>query len=209
MTCRHCGAPLEAGHLVCLACGREQEQAERTTPEPEQPVAHAEPCPKHPALPIAGSCPRCGAFVCIRCAPKAASAVLTCTDCLAREQEQYALKPSPFGGPLVFPLLGLVLKSFVFLAVSFAALTMRGPLTPAQQLAALLVPASLALAVPSFAGFLLRKRWLPYLLAAAYALDAVIAGIGWRPSSVAWVAWSLTWSLYFLTSKRVKATFTE
>lgn len=193
---------------MCLACGREQEPIARTTPEPDQPVAHAEPCPKHPALPIAGSCPRCGAFVCIRCAPKAASAVLTCTECLEREQQQYALKPSPFGGPLVFPLLGLVLKTFVFLAVIAAALTM-GSLTPSQQLNVVLAAISLALTLPAFAGFLLRKRWLPYLLVATYALDAINAGMGWRPSSIAWVAWSLTWSLYFLTSPRVKTTFTE
>ena len=147
--------------------------------------------------------------MCIRCAPKAASGVLTCVDCLAKEQQQYALKPSPFGGPLVFPLLGLVLKTFIFLAASFAALTMGAPLTPSQKLAALLMPVSLALALPCFAGFLMRKRWLPYLLVAAYAFDAVVAGIGWRPSSIAWVAWSLTWSLYVLTSPRVKATFTE
>jgi len=212
MTCEHCGVRLDAGALVCPDCGREQRGGAALSPvvPDEAPVAHAQPCAKHPDLPVAGTCPRCGAFVCIRCAPGAASSVLTCADCLSREQQRFALTPSPFGGPLVLPLVGLVLKSFVFIAVVIAGvgLISRAGLLPRHVLI-VLSGFSLVLTVPAFAGFLKRSLWAPRLLVGMYVLDAVIAGIGWRPSSVAWIAWSVAWSAYFLTSSRVKQTFTE
>ncbi len=198
----HCGVRLDVGALVCPDCGREQERGGPAAQAPEAPVAHAEPCPKHPDLPVAGTCPRCGAFVCIRCAPGAASGVLTCNDCLSRERAQYALKPSPFGGPLVLPLLGLTLKGVVFIAVVATALALGG------DARAVLPAISLVLTVPAFVAFFRRARWLPRFLVALYVLDAGIALLGWRPSSIVWVVWSLGWSAYFLTSQRVKQTFT-
>ena len=204
--CPACGAPMAADELVCLTCRRTRESSaavQQAALPPDAPVAHAEPCSKHPALPVAGACPRCGAFVCIRCAPGAASGVLTCGDCLRREQEKYAVKPSAFGGPLVLPLIGLVLKSVVFFVVFIAALA-----TGASRIG-LMVATSLLLTAPAFVGFLLRKRWVPFLLVAVYVLDGTLAVLAGQLFPAAWVGWSLGWSVYFLLSRRVKQTFTR
>ena len=211
MSCVHCGATLDVGALVCVECRREQGRsaAVQVAPPPEAPAAFAEACPKHPDRPVAGACPRCGAFVCIRCAPGAANEVLTCVECLAREQQQHALQPSPFGGPLVLPLLGLLFQALVFIGVLSAAALVRAPLGTAQQVMLALSAVSVALTAPAMVGFLRRSRWLPAMMVGLYALDAAIAGLGWRSSSIAWIAWSAGWSAYFLLARRVKTTFTR
>jgi hypothetical protein len=62
--------------------------AVETPPGPEAPPAPApapeHPCPAHAEMPVAGTCPRCGKFVCARCASRALDGDLMCSDCIAR-----------------------------------------------------------------------------------------------------------------------------
>ncbi|MBL8949976.1 MAG: hypothetical protein JNK82_04310 [Myxococcaceae bacterium] len=214
MTCEHCGVRLDVGALVCPDCGREQGRAAAPAPAVAETevVAHAQPCEQHPDLPVAGTCPRCGVFVCIRCAPKAASGGLTCSACLERGYAQYAPKPSPFGGPLVIPMLGVGLRTCLLVAVVAGLLkheALHVPDALVEGVALVMMGLQLALGLVAFAGFFRRRRWLPLVMVVGYALAVAQAVLTWRLVALVWVPWSLGWAAYFLTSKRVKATFTE
>ena len=87
MFCEACGSRMEERAVVCTRCGTEVREALGETVQRVQTRPAAEPelqgpkCEVHPGMPLAGSCPRCGKPVCIRCAPEAARDGFTCTDC--------------------------------------------------------------------------------------------------------------------------------
>lgn len=89
MSCEYCGALMDHGTLMCMACGaerrdgpaRSREPARRAAPEAEVAVMGGRTCEVHPGLPIVGECPRCGKAVCFRDAPDAVKDNFTCTDC--------------------------------------------------------------------------------------------------------------------------------
>jgi hypothetical protein len=56
--------------------------------EPPAPVPDT-PCAKHPSRPLAGTCSRCGKFICIDCAPELAThPEEPCEECKARQPPQ-------------------------------------------------------------------------------------------------------------------------
>ena len=113
----------------------------------------------------------------------------------------------------MLPLLGLVAAVLVAATSLTVALARWDHPTPGKYTRPFFAAVALVVilgAMPAFIGFLLRKRWVPVLLVALYGLDVTIAIVATTgPLFFFVVAWSLTWSLYFLTSPRVKATFTE
>ena len=87
MSCEYCGALMEHGSVMCMACGAERRDAPVRSREPvrrpEVEVQAMGPtCEAHPGLPLVGSCPRCGKSVCFRCAPGAVTDAFTCNDCI-------------------------------------------------------------------------------------------------------------------------------
>lgn len=85
MSCEYCGALMEQGSLLCMACGSERREA---APRPREPLRRevevqvmGRTCDLHPGLPVLGNCPRCGKSVCYRCAPEALKDNFTCGDC--------------------------------------------------------------------------------------------------------------------------------
>jgi len=112
MRCPACGTEVESEIDYCPSClgglPRDRPAAAATdvkqaepVPGPLQPAAppaaadaNAAPatpfqvCPKHPDFPRAGTCSRCGSFICVRCEPDlATTASPLCVDCRERAQK--------------------------------------------------------------------------------------------------------------------------
>lgn len=213
MGCEHCGASLEAGVMLCTTCGREQHGPSgprRAAVEEAAPEASASFCPLHPAMPIAGACPRCGNFVCIRCAPGAANDVLTCAACLARTDAVIEVDKSAFGGPLVLPLLGLNLNLLgsVALALYIPATRRLSDLDALQLVLFASTVITVIASVTGLVGFVKRKRWLPALMIALYLADVAIGTQVDHNAVFGWALWCIGWAGYFALSDRVKRTFT-
>jgi hypothetical protein len=146
-------------------------------------------------MPVAGTCPRCGKFVCARCAPRALDNDLMCTDCVARTTPEGG---EGIGGWLILPAIGVVLTPIAGLAGMVAALSTA----PFQAcLSGGLGIYGLICAVTFFQ----RKRNAPMLMIGLYIANAVVGmsmGSGIRSVGLATV-----WIAYFLRSERVKRTF--
>lgn len=188
---------------------------------PEKPQT---PCPEHPDLPAAGTCVRCGRFVCVRCVPDVSMTTkVRCPACLAREQEAV---PTGIGGWLVLPALNVVaqpLLAFAFAAFLFwAENARRSPYDgvlglPVER--ASLVPAAVFLVLYGVFGavvavfFFGRRKAAPSLYIAMVLINVGVAVMGTSSAAndsdavIRAAIGAAIWIPYFLLSKRVKATF--
>ena len=173
-------------------------------------TAPAHPCPAHPQWPVTGTCTRCGAFFCHRCLRDAgltrAPANGQCAVCVRRPDD--AVKAG-IGGWLLLPAFHVTLTPLVQLfAVAMLGLQLS---VFAIGFTLLQIAYSIFTAVYFFA----CKRVAMPLMLGFYGLNVVTAFVlhdaqeGWVASAGRSVLSSLVWSAYFLTSKRVAATFTR
>jgi len=114
LRCPSCGSEIEAELEFCPSClgGLPRDHVSAASPSPPptpaapapapEPPASApatlpdEPCPKHPDFPRAGTCSRCGAFICARCEPSIAiTARPLCADCRQRAERSDRAKKVP------------------------------------------------------------------------------------------------------------------
>jgi hypothetical protein len=147
-------------------------------------------------MPVAGTCPRFGKFVCARCAPRALDNDLMCEDCLARSGD--AAQGEGIGGWLVLPAIGVVLAP---LFGAFAAVASLG----GDPLAGVLYAAFAVYGVACAFAFFGRKRHAPPMMIGLYLVNALIGVTGGHPARG--IGLSIVWIAYFLTSDRVKRTF--
>lgn len=179
-------------------------------------------CVDHAQAAAAGTCRRCGAFLCVDCALGG-----QCQSCAARAPST----PQRIGGWLVFPMLalfGLPLMAAVAVVQLVVEVKKYG-LAPLlehdpQWLALNGSNAAIAAAIGGYCvfvapGFFRKRRVTVFRMQALYA--AVFAGNvvvivseatgGAEPSPVAANVWPIVmpivWILYFRKSKRVAATF--
>jgi hypothetical protein len=146
-------------------------------------------------MPVAGTCPRCGKFVCARCAPRALDNDLMCSDCLARTLPEGG---EGIGGWLILPAIGVVLTPIAGLA-GLVTLLSVGPFEACL---------SGGVGVYGFicaVNFFQRKRNTPMLMIGLYIANAVV-GMS-TGNAVRGVGLAAVWIAYFLRSERVKRTF--
>lgn len=186
-----------------------------------------QPCPSHPELPIAGSCERCGRFVCIVCAPELATRDSgRCVACGPREPE-----PLEIRGWLLLLAVDVLLSplggwgALSDLVDSLGRWSLTTPAAVALQLGALAI-AAYQVAVAVF--FFKRKRIAVRMLVGSYALMVAYCVVQFlverspTPGLLPTVDWvredNITWLVnrcldaaisvpYLLFSRRVKATF--
>lgn len=202
-------------------------------PAPEPNVAR---CGSHPERPAAGVCPRCGTFVCTLCKPdllfSTAVPGLPCVACLAREE----VKPERIGGWLILPAIGLVLtppQSLWRLYHDFAVQMTDGTFDKVAALypnyagvfafEALTNLGLLVFLVYVAINFFGRRRRAPKLMVIWYlcvlvieCIDAaLVSSLGpdfnteGVPPFVGSTIRAAIWIPYFLTSERVRNTFTR
>lgn len=216
MQCPACEREVPLGESLCPAClsPMEAEAPAATLPvatPAEQPAAVAEPasaeathCPTHPDMPVAGTCARCGSFVCIRCTRD----VLTqkaplCPACIERR----AAPPQGIGGWLLLPALYVVLQPL--LGLVGGALGLWVSATGGSKDAAMLSGPLLAYGAFSTwvaVQFFRKKASAPALYIAMLVVNVGLAvALNSDPARAVVVA--AVWTPYFLMSSRVKATF--
>lgn len=195
-----------------------------TTPPAEVP---AHPCPKHAQWPVLGTCSRCGGFFCAQCAVDAGLSDLPasklCPECDKRAGEA----PQGIGGWLILPAIQLVTTPLVASLTIISSLRYLGhPKVGGLLLGEVLVRALfVAFNVVVASYFFRKKRVAIALMLAFYASSAVLEigsevlasavrdalGTGKEAGSgrTGGLGGSVIWFVYFLVSKRVKATFTK
>jgi hypothetical protein len=146
-------------------------------------------------MPVAGTCPRCGKFVCARCAPRALDNDLMCSDCVARAQPEGG---EGIGGWLILPAIGVVITP---LAGGFGLVSLLSVAPFQAVLSGGLGVYGLICAV----SFFQRKRSTPMLMIGLYIANAVV-GLS-MGNAVRGVGLAAIWIAYFLKSERVKRTF--
>ena len=244
MNCPRCHAFVEADAGYCSQCLNTLEPQ----PEPARaasalaPAVEAMPppavepatfeerfpgqqaCATHTGFPIAGTCSRCGKFLCVRCAPELAqTAGVRCADCATRDEKPLA----GIGGCLILVDIGVVgspLGLLVRAGSVFLVLSRSETLSGAQVAIGVLYGVALLLAL--YQGFVAvqffqKKRLLPRLITLSYGVYPVFCfarvlvesgatdtmeGSNVR-ALVQAVIGALIWIPYFHQSKRVKATF--
>ena len=228
--CSSCLGPLGAGELAAAAV------ASPSPPPQVEPAPFAErfpaqqPCAEHPEFPIAGTCARCGRFVCIRCAPELATQDLaSCAACSSRADSA----PQGIGGWLLVVSLGVVLGP---VGMGLSCFGIFGQLHRSYARVGHLVPLQWAIGAVYVFGVLLalyqvgvaiaffgRKRVAPRLLIGSLAgyvvfcLVRLLVEADMADSLVSRnvellirsLAPAAIWIPYLLVSKRVKATFVK
>ena len=230
MNCPHCGAAFSAPREFCSECLGNLAQpnaAETPAPapiarEPEAPIER--PCPLHPNRPLAGTCSRCGTFICISCVPDLATASHPlCQACHARVEQPEA--SASIGGWLILPMIGLFIVPFTAIYQCIKTVGFLDQATGARQ-GLIAVEALYSLVVCVYCTFTLvqflqRKRRTPALMvlfyagslcfqvadiSLAYALHGHVSGAGFG-RIFRGVIGAGVWIPYFLVSQRVKRTF--
>lgn len=213
MQCPACEREVPLGESLCPAClspvEAEAPAAPRVdTPAPESAVEPASAptthCPLHPDMPVAGTCARCGSFVCIRCTRD----VLTqkaplCPAC----SERRVAAPEGIGGWLLLPALYVVLQPL--LGLGGGALSLWVSMTGGSRDVIFLGGPLLAYGVFSTwvaVQFFRKKASAPGLFIAMLVVNVGLAvAVHSDPARAVVVA--AVWTPYFLMSSRVKATF--
>jgi hypothetical protein len=209
--CPACQRELELGASTCAACFASVERVHDATTAPlvgetsstEALDPTASRCPLHPELLAAGTCERCGRFVCVRCAPD----VLprghgSCTECVERRDREVG----GIGGWLLLPAIYAVLMPTASVGVltALAVLpSLRSLVTHGSMaIVGLWACSTLALAVMFFR----KKRQVPPFYLVVLALQVVSATVsdGNVPRAV---VVALVLGPYLVLSPRVKATF--
>ena len=229
--CPQCLGEIEPEHEPVRAAAAEGARPpDAVAPPPVEPASFAErfpgqqACGTHPEFPIAGTCTRCGKFLCVRCAPALAEASgVRCTECEGREEKNL----EGIGGWLILVAIGLVGNpiAMVVRAGSVFMVLARSESWTGTQLATggvYVLGVFLALYQAFVAvQFFRKKRSLPLLITICYAvypafcLIRVIAESGTNDTLeganvrtlVQAAVGALIWIPYFHQSKRVKATF--
>ncbi|MEW6433199.1 MAG: DUF2569 domain-containing protein [Myxococcota bacterium] len=215
MQCPACEREVPLGESLCLACLSPVEVKAPAAPRVATPSsetaaptgaesAKATHCPIHPDMPVAGTCARCGSFMCIRCTRD----VLTqqaplCAAC----SERRAAPPQGIGGWLLLPALYVVLQPL--LGLVGGALGLWVSATGVSKDAAML--SGPLLAYGAFATwvavqFFRKKASAPGLYIAMLVVNVGLAvALDSDPARAVVVA--AVWTPYFLLSSRVKTTF--
>lgn len=219
MDCRVCGTALYGDEAYCTQCMTPTELPPRPPrAEPEsggppkgEPQAELQPeaddrpkCVEHAEYPQIGTCARCGKFICIRCAPDAAtSAQPRCTACTHRESAQDA-KLEGLGGWLILVAIQLVLSTLGGLLAGVASV-----------LASRFADAALTFGLGGYCAvttvlFFMKKKIAPLLMLGFFAANAMLIVFNAANGEIAGLARiivPIAWCLYVLNSRRVRATF--
>ena len=214
MQCPACEREVPLGESLCPACLSPLEAEAPAAPRLETPAsepavtepagAPATHCPVHSDMPVAGTCARCGSFVCIRCTRD----VLTqkaplCPAC----SERRAAPPQGIGGWLLLPALYVVLQPL--LGLGGGALSFWVSATGGSRDVIFLGGPLLAYGVFSTwvaVQFFRKKASAPGLFIAMLVVNVGLAvAVHSDPARAVVVA--AVWTPYFLMSSRVKATF--
>ena len=233
MFCPTCGNLTTEEDARCTQCGRAlgvepQPATPEVAPKPavsqEAPAPPEHPCLDHPGMPVAGTCARCGRFICVRCAPElSGSGAAHCEACKLRLAPQ-VVRPGGIRGWRVLPAIGLVLTPPLLAFTIFTVVVALVQGAADEWVAALSIAANLAfLGFSLFAAvqFFRKRKSAPrlmiiyYLLGAALPLlDALIlaalaheAPASHGDSILRGIIVSAIWVAYFSSSKQVKATF--
>lgn len=195
------------------------------TEPPGEAPRHA--CPKHARWPVVGTCSRCGGFFCAKCALDAGLSDLPasklCPDCDKRAPDG----PVGIGGWLILPAIQLVVTPLTTLSSIISELQLiTHPKIGALIVVELLVLVaygvySVATAIAFFGRRRVAIRMMIVLYAASIAItlgSQVLLSVlndllgtegGEGGGVIRGLGGSMIWLAYFLTSKRVKATFTR
>lgn len=215
MHCPACQREVPLGESLCPACLSPVEVDSPAAPPPApaaaDPVEGPQPvgasvthCPAHPDMPVAGTCARCGSFVCIRCTrdvlTKKAPLCVACS-------ERRAAPPRGIGGWLLLPAFYVVLQPL--LGLGGGALGLWVSASGRSKDAAFLSGPLLAYGAFSTwvaVQFFRRKASAPALYIAMLVVNVGLAvALNSDPARAVVVA--AVWTPYFLMSSRVKATF--
>lgn len=216
MQCPACEREVPLGESLCPACLSPVEAQAPATTRVETPTSEAavpEPasapathCPVHPDMPVAGTCARCGSFVCMRCTRD----VLTtksplCPSCVERADAG----PQGLGGWLVLAAIYLVAQPLLYLGGGALGLWMSAKGGPAD----LALTSGPFLAYGAFSAWVAVQFFRKKATAPALYIAMLVGNVGLAVSVhsnlalARALAVAAVWTPYFLISSRVKATF--
>lgn len=181
-------------------------QADGAGPSPDSTpdAAGQAECPTHAGMPVAGTCARCGRFVCIRCTREVlTSRAPRCPDCAARAEAQVH---HGIGGWLLLPAFNVLLQPLLGLGGGGLALyvSVKGAQDGALVAGPLLAYGAFATWVA--VQFFRKKTSAPALYIAMLLVNVGLA-LALQASPVRAAIAAAIWVPYFLVSARVKATF--
>ncbi len=152
-------------------------------------------CPRHPDMPVAGTCVRCGSFFCARCVPTVLAKNIECPNCLESKEEREApamVKAIIQEQWITLAMLGLLVGGMVFASI------MASAKSPAASEATLLVIAvfgcvlfALPFVIAALVVGLAQRMWAVWLGFLIEAIALLWLAFGSCGITLVFLLWSL------------------